>query len=185
VIGLLPSLLDQDLYRGDTDASTLAGQIYDVRGMIHQYGGSCPSVPIGHTDTWTAWVNGTNTEVITAADMLISDGYPYWQGSDISDSVSVFTQSINAVVAVAQGKEVWIGETGWPTAGANYGAAVPSVANLQAYWNGVICNQGPLSGGDINYFWYSAYDAPSAAAGVEQYFGVADSSRTLKINLAC
>ena len=42
----------EDLYRGDTDANTLAGQIYDVRGMVRAMG---VQAEVGHVDTWTAW----------------------------------------------------------------------------------------------------------------------------------
>ena len=35
----------EDLYRKNTDANTLAGKIYDVRGMVHQW---CKTVQVGH-----------------------------------------------------------------------------------------------------------------------------------------
>jgi exo-beta-1,3-glucanase (GH17 family) len=63
---LAVSVGSEDLYRGDTTASTLAGQIYDVRGMIHQWNNK----KVGHVDTWTAWVDSANDEVITACDFL-------------------------------------------------------------------------------------------------------------------
>lgn len=46
------SVGSEDLYRGDTTASTLASQIYDVRGMVRALG---LKQEVGHTDTWTAW----------------------------------------------------------------------------------------------------------------------------------
>lgn len=57
----------EDLYRGDTDASTLAQQIYDVRGMVTAMG---VNTQVGHVDTWTAWVDNANNEVITASDFI-------------------------------------------------------------------------------------------------------------------
>lgn len=177
------SVGSEDLYRKETVASTLAMQIYDVRGMVRQYGGSCAQVPVGHTDTWTAWVDPANQDVINAVDMLITDGYPYWQGSSIDNAQGVFAKCVQDTINVAQGKEVWVGETGWPTAGGNQGSAVPSVTNLQTYWRMVACPGGPLYG--MNYFWFSAFDAPSASPGVESNFGIADSNRKLKINLQC
>lgn len=63
----------EDLYRGDTDAGTMAQQIYDVRGMVRAMG---VEAQVGHVDTWTAWVDGANTEVITASDFIGMDGYP-------------------------------------------------------------------------------------------------------------
>lgn len=46
------SVGSEDLYRGDTTASALAQQIYDVRGMVRALG---VTQEVGHTDTWTAW----------------------------------------------------------------------------------------------------------------------------------
>ena len=46
------SVGSEDLYRGDTTASTLAQQIYDVRGMVRAMG---VTKEVGHVDTWTAW----------------------------------------------------------------------------------------------------------------------------------
>lgn len=46
------SVGSEDLYRGDTTASTLAQQIYDVRGMVRAMG---VQQQVGHVDTWTAW----------------------------------------------------------------------------------------------------------------------------------
>jgi len=46
------SVGSEDLYRNDTTASTLAGQIYDVRGMVRSMG---VQAQVGHVDTWTAW----------------------------------------------------------------------------------------------------------------------------------
>lgn len=37
------------------------------------------SVPVGHVDTWTAWVNGSNNPVIEASDFIGVDAYPYFQ----------------------------------------------------------------------------------------------------------
>lgn len=107
------SVGSEDLYRGDTSASTLAQQIYDVRGMINSVG---VQKEVGHVDTWTAWVDGANADVIRAADFIGMDGYPYFQGSSIEDAANVFWQSVdatrNAVNQISPGKWVWVTETG-------------------------------------------------------------------------
>lgn len=147
---LAVSVGSEDLYRGDTTASTLAGQIYDVRGMIHQWNNKL----VGHVDTWTAWVDSANAEVITASDFLGMDGYPYFQNSAISDAANVFWESVNATENVADGKPVWITETGWPVSGPSSGAAVPSIANAKTYWNAVACK----AFASYNTFWYVYQD---------------------------
>lgn len=177
------SVGSEDLYREDIPASRLAEQIHDVRGMVRQHGGTCSTIPVTHTDTWTAWVNGANAPVIEASDVIISNAFPYWQGSDITEAAQTFANALSAAEGVSQGKPVWTGETGWPTAGDTEGAAVPSTANLQRYWREVQCSGGILFGKDS--FWFSAFDHATRSDGVEQNFGVATSSRQLKISLNC
>lgn len=41
------------------------------------------SVPVGHVDTWTAWVNGSNSAVASASDFIGVDAYPYFQVCEI------------------------------------------------------------------------------------------------------
>ena len=68
------SVGSEDLYRGDTSASALAQQIYDVRGMVRAQG---VQAEVGHVDTWTAWVDGANADVIRASDFIGLDGYVF------------------------------------------------------------------------------------------------------------
>lgn len=48
------------------------------------------NVPVGHVDTWTAWVNGSNSAVSAASDWIGVDAYPYFQVCDFfSHSITV------------------------------------------------------------------------------------------------
>ncbi len=67
------SLGSEDLYRGDTDAATLARQINDVRTTLCGLG-AC-NIEVGHVDTWTAWVDPKNEAVIKACDYVGHDGW--------------------------------------------------------------------------------------------------------------
>jgi exo-beta-1,3-glucanase (GH17 family) len=147
---LAVSVGSEDLYRGDTDANTLANQIYDVRGMVHQWN----NVPVGHVDTWTAWVDGANQAVITASDFHGMDGYPYFQNTAIADAATTFWDSVTATKNVAGGKPVMVTETGWPISGPKSGAAVPSLANAKKYWHTVACKAFK----EIDIFWYVYMD---------------------------
>lgn len=56
---------------------TIVNYINQVRDAIA--GTSLSGVPVGHVDTWTAWVNSSNDAVIDASDFVGVDAYPYFQ----------------------------------------------------------------------------------------------------------
>ena len=127
------------------------------------------SVPIGHVDTWTAWVNGSNSEVIDAVDFIGVDAYPYFQNTmpnSIENGDDLFFEAYNATVSVATGKPVYITETGWPVSGDVENQAVASIANAKTYWDQVGCRVF----GNINTWWYTLSDSrpstPSPSFGV-------------------
>ncbi|KAE9377383.1 glycoside hydrolase family 17 protein [Stipitochalara longipes BDJ] len=132
------SVGSEDLYRGDTTASTLARQIYDVRGMLSTVSGYNTSIQVGHVDTWTVWVDSANSGVIEACDFVGTDGYPYWQDTEangIDEAYNLFFGSVqevkDAVSSVKSGIDVWVTETGWPTTGATENEAIAKVANAR------------------------------------------------------
>ena len=117
------------------------------------------AVPVGHVDTWTAWVNGSNSAVVTASDFIGMDAYPYFQttmANSIENGNTTFWNAYDATVGAASGKPVWITETGWPVSGATSAQAVPSIANAKTYWDAVGCS---AAFGKINTFWYTLQDA--------------------------
>lgn len=165
VVGI--SVGSEDLYRNSVDGvkanagigtnpDEIVSYINQVRATIA--GTKLSGAPIGHVDTWTAWVNGSNSAVIDACDWLGFDGYPYFQNTmanSISDAKALFDDSVAKTQAVAKGKEVWITETGWPVSGKTENLAVANLANAKTYWDEVGC---PLFG-KTNTWWYILQDA--------------------------
>jgi glucan endo-1,3-beta-D-glucosidase len=81
VVGI--SVGSEDLYReSPTGIEAMAGigaNPADIVNYINQVrsaiaGTGLSSVPVGHVDTWTAWVNGSNSAVVGASDFLGMDG---------------------------------------------------------------------------------------------------------------
>lgn len=141
--------------------------ISQVRALIANTAAS--SKPVGHVDTWTAWVNGSNDAVINAVDFLGTDAYPYYQntmGNAIENGNSLFFDAYQATVGAASGKPVWVTETGWPVSGPQSNLAVASVANAKTYWDQVGCSLF----GKTNTWWYTLQDAypttPSPSFGI-------------------
>ncbi|KAG2001667.1 hypothetical protein GB937_010009 [Aspergillus fischeri] len=191
VVGI--SVGSEDLYRNSVDGvkakaglgtnpDEIVSYINQVRSTIA--GTKLSGAPIGHVDTWTAWVNGSNSAVIDACDWLGFDGYPYFQNTmanSISDAKALFDESVAKTEAVAKGKEVWITETGWPVSGNTENLAVANLANAKTYWDEVGC---PLFG-KTNTWWYILQDANPVTPNPS--FGIVGStlSTTPLFDLSC
>jgi glucan endo-1,3-beta-D-glucosidase len=138
------------------DPATIAGYIKQVRDAIAST--SLSGAPIGHVDTWTAWVNGSNQAVIDAADWIGVDAYPYFETTltnDITNNKNLFNDALSQTKAAVGGKPVWITETGFPVSGKTAGLAVPSLENAKTYWDEVGC----ALFGNVNTWWYTMQDA--------------------------
>jgi len=164
------------------DPATIVGYINQVKSAVANT--DAKGKLVGHVDTWTGWVNGSNADVVTASDFLGMDAYPYFQttvDNSIGNSNATFYSALDATIAVSQGKPVWVTETGWPVSGNTLAAAVPSVQNALTYWDAVACS---LFASNTNTWWYTLQDArpdtPNPSFGVTTGL-----SETPIYNLAC
>ncbi|KAL5419134.1 hypothetical protein PMIN06_005365 [Paraphaeosphaeria minitans] len=179
VVGI--SVGSEDLYRitptaianGETNPGVQPAQlvkyINQVRTAIK--GTGLASKPIGHVDTWTAYVNASNSAVVSALDFLGVDAYPYWQtqlANSIGNANATFYDAYKQTVAAGKGKPVWVTETGWPVSGPKQNQAVASKANARIYWEDVACS---LIKGNVNLFYYTLqdiqYTTPSPSFGIK------------------
>jgi exo-beta-1,3-glucanase (GH17 family) len=109
------------LLRGEMSATDLAGIIRAVKARVH--------VPVTYADVWEFWLR--NRDVAAAADFVTIHILPYWEDFPIPARYAAeHVASIQAqLVAAFAGKEVIIGEVGWPSAGRMREGALPSPAN--------------------------------------------------------
>jgi len=166
VVGL--SIGSEDLYRNSptgiaadagvgANPETIVSYISQVKSALA--GTALADVSIGHVDTWTAWVNGSNSAVVDACDWIGVDAYPFFQNTEangIANGKGLFTDAYAATEAISGGKPVWITETGWPVSGDAQGDAVASLANAKTYYDNVGCG---FAFGNINTWWYTLQDA--------------------------
>ncbi|EER35430.1 glucan 1,3-beta-glucosidase precursor [Candida tropicalis MYA-3404] len=185
------------LYRKDMTADALADAINEVRDLINdtkdKNGDSYKGVPTGFVESWNVIADGTANAVISASDVVYANFFAYWQGSDISNASYVFfDDAMQALQTIQTAKgqtdiEFWVGESGWPTEGQNFGAAEPSVDNAAEYYQKAIC---ALRAWGIPVSVFEAFDetwkpTTSDTQGVENSWGVWDSSRKLKYPISC
>lgn len=154
---------------------TLAGYIGEVRNVVK---GSClKDIPIGHVDTWTAYVEDSNKPLIDACDWLGMDAYPYFEDAkpnSVENGKELFQAALEKTQAAGGGKPVWITETGWPVSGKTSGKAVASTKNAENYYQQVGC---PMFG-NTNVWWYTLQD--SAPTTPNPSFGIIGSELTKK-----
>ncbi|MDH5463873.1 MAG: glycosyl hydrolase family 17 protein [Nitrosopumilus sp.] len=84
-------------------------------------------------EPWRLWQD--HPDLIDAVDVITAHIHPYWDGQDISHAVDYVLQTYNAVASLGKvhGKNVIIGETGWPTHGDTIGTAIPSSDNQKMF----------------------------------------------------
>jgi glucan endo-1,3-beta-D-glucosidase len=185
------SVGSEDLYRDSemgqkNDAGigngpdVIVSYIKQVREVISSHSSKkVNQVKVGHVDTWTAWVNGTNKEVIDSCDWLGVDAYPYWQATmpnNISVAGSLFFDAMDKTKAVSGDKEVWITETGWPVKGNLSNLATADVETAELFYKGVGCR----ILGETPTWWYILNEQ-----GASPDFSVADTNYKPLFDLSC
>jgi exo-beta-1,3-glucanase (GH17 family) len=109
------------LLRGDMAADDLADAIRTVKARV--------KVPVTYADVWEYWLR--NAQVAAAVDFVTIHILPYWEDFPIAaaNAASHVDLIRRRVVQALAGKEVIIGEVGWPSAGRMREGALPSPAN--------------------------------------------------------
>ncbi len=109
------------LLRGEMSATDLVATLRAVKARI--------AVPVTYADVWEFWLRNRN--VAAAADFITIHILPYWEDFPIPahDAAGHVAAIRRQLVAAFAGKEVVIGEVGWPSAGRMRESALPSPAN--------------------------------------------------------
>ena len=86
-------------------------------------------VPVTYADVWEFWLR--NPELATAVDFVTIHVLPYWEDFPLpAGQTARHVVEIQAKVAASfPGKQVMIGEVGWPSAGRMRDGALPSLSN--------------------------------------------------------
>jgi len=161
------------LLRGEMTTADLAATIRSVKSQV--------AVPVTYADVWEYWLR--NREVYEAVDFVTIHILPYWEDFPIrAKYAAAHVDSIRKRMAVAfPGKEILIGETGWPSAGRMRDAALPSRTN-QARVVSEILDLAKRENFRVNLI--EAYDQPwkrQLEGTVGGYWGLIDSAqRALK-----
>ncbi|KAK7957771.1 glycoside hydrolase family 17 protein [Apiospora saccharicola] len=190
IVGI--SVGSEDLYRSspqgvanNAGAGATGAEIEGYIGWLRDWVRGTPleSKPVGHVDTWTAWILPENRGAANSANFLGHNSFPYFEttrANSIDQAADNFWSALAQTESVAGGKEVWVTETGWPHVGPNSGAAVANLDNARRYWREVGCRLF----GSRNTFWYTLKDANTAQTDIS--FAVTPlNSNTPYFDLTC
>jgi len=167
--GVITALVvgNEVLLRGEMTTSDLAANIRSVKSQV--------TIPVTYADVWEFWLR--NREIYDAVDFVTIHILPYWEDMPVRAKFAAgHVDSIRKRMAVAfPGKEILIGETGWPSAGRMREGALPSRTN-QARVVSEILDLAKRDGFRVNLI--EAYDQPwkrRLEGTVGGYWGLFDS----------
>ena len=109
------------LLRGEMSAPDLARTIREVKAQV--------PMPVTYADVWEFWLR--NREVAAAVDFITIHILPYWEDFPIpAQDAARHVDAIRGRSSSAfPGREIFLGEFGWPSAGRMREGALPSPAN--------------------------------------------------------
>lgn len=137
------------LLRRDQSPAVLADFIKEVKSRV--------SVPVTYADVWEFWLK--NRELADLVDFVTIHTLPYWEDIPIAadKAAAHIDETVKMVRKSFPGKEILIGEVGWPTAGRMREGALPSLSNQARLLSDV---SRLAKAGDYKFNWIEVIDQP-------------------------
>ncbi|GAA5860843.1 hypothetical protein JCM3774_003161 [Rhodotorula dairenensis] len=145
------------------------------------------TLPVGTADAGSSFTNANS--LAAGSDFIMANVHPWFGGVSVDEAAGwtweFFEQNDVAISEAVSNKPTpYIAETGWPTdsmtaENATLGGAVAGVSELQTFLNTYPCQ---ANANDSYYFYFEPFDEPWKVqfGGVEPYWGLFNSDRTLK-----
>lgn len=118
------------VYRKDITAEKAIEYLKDFKSVLSKNKISAPVAITDIVDVLTAY-----PDMVAAGDVVTANQFPFWEKIDASKAVAQFNTRIQPLLKLANGKEVIISETGWPSGGKNANASLasPDGAAVRSY----------------------------------------------------
>ena len=150
------------LLRNDLTEAQLLNYISRVKSAIPV------EIPVTTADIHS--VLWDHSAVMDAVDIIFANFYPYWEGINLNVAVKVLNAYYRHTVKLANGKQVVVSETGWPSCGNTIGAAIPSPENATFHFKNIVSwSIANLDNPMVFYFeafdelWKAAHEGPQGA----------------------
>lgn len=163
------------LLRNDIPESVLLGYIRRVKQ-------AAPGIRVTYADVYSQLL--AHPDVLQEVDVILANFYPYWEGVRADSAVAAIHRQYAQVVAAANGKEVIVSETGWPSAGDPKGNAIPSSENAAQFLMNFVSWAETQK---VTYFYFEAFDEAWKAADEGSqgaHWGIWDKDGNLKPGMA-
>jgi len=152
----------------------------DLNGLISylDYTRAATRKPVSTAEPWHVWLS--HPELAEHVDFITVHLLPYWEGVDVQDSVPYVLDKIGQLKARFPGREIIVGEVGWPSDGRTRESAVASTAN-QALFLRRFIDHAQREG--YVYYVMEAFDQPWKERSEGQagaYWGVYNADRQPK-----
>lgn len=160
------------MYRKELTEDELLAFISEVKNAIPA------NIPVGYVDAYYEF--SIKPRISEACDLILTNCYPYWEGTNIEYSLSHMKAMYYQALAAGNGKKVIITETGWPSQGESFKDSHPSEENALQYF---INTQLWSKNENIEIFYFSSFDESwkvGAEGEVGAYWGIWDKNEKLK-----
>lgn len=160
---------NEALLRKEVTAQQLVTLIEQVKAQIKQ--------PVTYADVWEFWLK--HPEVAPAVDFITIHLLPYWEDNPagIESALHEVTEVRKTFGNAYAPKEIFIGETGWPSEGRQRETAVPSSVNQAKFIRGFVAL---AEENGWRYNLIEAFDQPwkrASEGAVGGYWGLYDANR--------
>jgi exo-beta-1,3-glucanase (GH17 family) len=160
------------MYRKDLTEEELIAFIKRVREAIPAH------IPVGYVDAYYEFT--IKPRITEACDVILTNCYPYWEGTNQEYSLSHMKSMYHQAKSAANGKQVIITETGWPSQGESFKDSHPSEENAMKYF---INSQLWSKEEKIEMFYFASFDeswkvGPEGEVGA--HWGIWDKKEQLK-----
>jgi exo-beta-1,3-glucanase (GH17 family) len=121
---------NETLLRGELPANEIKAYVEEV--------GRRSDLPVTYADVWEFWLK--TPQLASAVDFVAIHILPYWEDDPVSepDAVAHVREVRARLMAAFPGKEIWIGEIGWPSKGRMREGALPSPLNQARFLSDVV-----------------------------------------------
>jgi exo-beta-1,3-glucanase (GH17 family) len=151
----------------------------DLVAFIDRVRAALPAgIPVTTSDVY--WELTARPAVIDACDVVVANYYPYWEGVPVADAVSLLDYQYQRTLVAARGRQVLVGETGWPSGGDAIGQSLPTPENSARYFLEFVQWARARR---VGYFYFAAFDESWKAyweGPKGAHWGVWDTAWTLK-----